>query len=162
MTDLCTTVNSALASYFEKVAAKLHKWVDPLSHEQFWRNPFPYGNDIGHIVLHLTGNLNYYIGAQIAKTGYVRNRDREFTEADRPAKAEVLREFDRVISLVAATIRKQSPEDWPSPYTAERSDSHDRFAIVLDCAAHADHHVGQIINLSRELTREAGTRAASN
>ena len=35
-----------------------------LSEEQFWRNPFPYGNDIGHLVLHLTGNLNYYIGAK--------------------------------------------------------------------------------------------------
>jgi uncharacterized damage-inducible protein DinB len=162
MGDLGATVNSGLAKYFEKVAAKLHKWVDPLSDKQFWRNPFRYGNDIGHLVLHLTGNLNYYIGAQIAKTGYVRNRDREFTETNRPAKSEVLREFDRAISMVAATIRKQSAEDWPAAYAAERSDSHDRFAIALDCAAHADHHVGQIINLSRELTQEPGTRAASS
>jgi hypothetical protein len=35
----------------------------------------------GHLPLHLTGNLNYYIGAQIAATGYVRDRDREFTES---------------------------------------------------------------------------------
>jgi uncharacterized damage-inducible protein DinB len=162
MADLCNTVNSGLASYFEKVAAKLHKWVDPLSDEQFWRNPFAYGNDIGHLVLHLTGNLNYYIGAQIAKTGYVRNRDREFTETKRPAKADMLRELDRAISMVVATIRTQSAEDWAAAYAAERSDSHDRFAIALDCAAHVDHHVGQIINLSRELTQESGTRAASS
>jgi hypothetical protein len=64
--------------------------------------------------------------------------------------------------LVVATIRRQSADDWPADYPAERSIANDRFAIVLDCAAHADHHVGQIINLSRELTREAGTRAASS
>ena len=63
-------------------------------------------------MLHLTGNLNYYIGARIAATGYVRNRDREFTEAARPAKEEVLRNFDRAIELVVDTLRKQSPEDW--------------------------------------------------
>jgi hypothetical protein len=162
MANLCNTVNSGLANYFEKVAAKLRKWVDPLSDEQFWRNPFPYGNDVGHLVLHLTGNLNYYIGAQIAKTGYVRNREREFTETERPAKADVMREFDRAISMVVATVRTQSAEDWAAAYAAERSDSHDRFSIALDCAAHADHHVGQIINLSRELTQESGTRAASS
>lgn len=161
MSDLCTTVNRGLANYFEKVRAKLHQWVDPLSDEQFWRNPFTYGNDIGHLVLHLTGNLNYYIGAQIASTGYVRHRDREFTQPERPTKKDVLREFDRSISLVAAVIRKQSAEDWSADYSAERSIANDRFAIVLDCTAHADHHVGQIINLSRELTHQSSTQAAS-
>jgi hypothetical protein len=162
MPDLCNTVNSGLANYFEKVGAKLHKWVDPLSDEQFWRNPFSYGNDIGHLVLHLTGNLNYYIGAKIAGTGYIRNRDREFTESDRPAKADVLREFDHAILLVADTIRKQSADDWSADYSAERSIANDRFAIALVCAAHADHHVGQIINLSRELTKASGAQAASS
>lgn len=162
MPDLCATVNSGLASYFEKVAAKLHEWVDPLSDAQFWRNPFPYGNDIGHLVLHLTGNLNYYIGAQIAGSGYVRNRDREFTERERPIKSEVLQKFDQAVTLVAATIRKQSAEDWSTAYSAERSTATDRFAIALDCAAHADHHLGQIINLSRELLRESAKRAPSS
>jgi uncharacterized damage-inducible protein DinB len=162
MPDLSSTVNSGLANYFEKVAVKLHQWVDPLSNEQFWRNPYAYGNDIGHLVLHLTGNLNYYIGAQIAGNGYVRDRDREFTEAARPSKEEALRKFDGAIALAAETVRKQSAEEWTADYSAERSTAKDRFSIVLDCAAHADHHVGQIINLSRELTREAESRAASS
>ena len=80
MTDLADTVVSEFASRFENITAKLHKWVDPLSNQQFWRNPYPYGNSIGHLVLHLTGNLRYYIGAQIAGSGYVRDRDREFTD----------------------------------------------------------------------------------
>ena len=160
MTNLADTVASELAAYFEGVAAKVHKWVDPLSTEQFWRNPFSHGNSVGHVLLHLTGNLSYYIGAQIAGTGYIRNRDREFTEADRPDKESVLANFDRAIHMVVDTIHKQSPEDWSKPYSAERSTEKNRFGIVLSCAAHADHHAGQIIYLSRELSAPASRSAA--
>lgn len=153
MADLYNTVNTGLANYFEKVATRIHNWVDPLSEEQVWENPFPYGNDVGHLLLHLTGNLNYYIGAQIARNGYVRDRDREFTDKDRPAKKGVLEAFDRAIAMAAETVRRQMAEDWSAVYSAERSIAKNRFEMVLDCAAHADHHAGQIINLSRELIR---------
>jgi DinB superfamily len=113
MADLNDTVASGLADYFEKVCAKLHKWVEPLSEEQFWTNPFPYGNDVGHLVLHLTGNLNYYIGAQIAKTGYVRDRPREFNDPNPPSKEEALNRFDDAIAMVQQTIRAQSPTIGP-------------------------------------------------
>ena len=158
MNELARTVESELAAYFEKIAAKLHKWVDPLSGQQFWRNPYSYGNSIGHLVLHLSGNLNYYIGAQIAGTGYVRNRDREFTEADRPSKEEVVRKFDDAIKLVVDTIGQQAPENWSAAYSAERSKEKNRFAILLSCAAHADHHLGQIIYLSSELTSQTARK----
>jgi uncharacterized damage-inducible protein DinB len=162
MADLSGRIAGGLANYYEFVAKQLHEWVDPLSSEQFWRNPYPYGNSVGHVVLHLTGNLSYYIGARISETGYVRNRDREFTETQRPPKEQVLGEFDRIITLVVATIRKQSPEDWSADYTAEREpEAKDRFAAFLRCAGHAYHHVGQIIYLSKELARESEPHATS-
>ena len=145
------------------MAESLHKWVDPLSQEQFWRKPYPYGNSVGHLVLHLTGNLSYYIGTRVAETGYVRNRDREFNEPQKLPKQEVLAAFDRAIDMVAATALKQAPADWMAAYSAEREpESKNRFAIFLRCAAHADHHVGQIIYLSKELAREPETRTASS
>ncbi len=153
MPELSDTVTSVLAAYFQKAGTKVHKWVYPLTDHQFWHNPFLQGNDIGHLILHLTGNLNYYIGARIAGTGYVRDRDREFTERDRPTKDEVLASFDRAIALAAETSRKQSAADLAAAYSAERTTSENRFAILLDCAAHADHHAGQIILISRELSR---------
>jgi uncharacterized damage-inducible protein DinB len=162
MSGLSSTVGSGFADYFENVGAKLHKWVDPLAEEQFWKNPFSYGNDIGHLILHLTGNLNYYLGARMAASGYVRDRDREFADTARPSKQQVLQNFDRAITLAAETARQQSAEDWSQKYSAERSTSTNRFAIVLDCAAHADHHVGQIINLSRELMNGRDSRATSS
>ena len=80
MPELSNTVNTGFANYYEKLRVDLHTWVASLTEDQFWKNPFPYGNSVGHLVLHLTGNLNYYIGSQIARTGYERDRPREFAE----------------------------------------------------------------------------------
>src|SRR5580765_9002879 len=104
MSELANTVASEFAAYFENIGTKVHKRVDSLSDQQFWRNPYSYGNSVGHLLLHLTGNLNYYIGAQIAGTGYVRNRDREFTETQHLPKDEVLKRFDGAIEKVLRTI----------------------------------------------------------
>jgi uncharacterized damage-inducible protein DinB len=152
MSALTQIISTAFASEFRLRAANLHSWVDPLSDDQFWQNPYSYGNSVGHLVLHLTGNLSYYIGARIAETGYVRNRDLEFTESRRPAKAEVLHKLDDTIAMVIATIERQGEAGWTLPYAAEREpDAGDRFTAFLRCATHFYHHVGQINYLCREI-----------
>ena len=154
MTAVNETVAVGLAAYYEYIAQHLHKWADPLTNEQFWHNPYPYGNSVGHLVLHMTGNLNYYIGARVAETGYVRDRDREFTDKQPPTKEAALAAFDRTIAMVVATIQKQSAEEWGKAYTAQlEPEAADRFQIFLRSAGHAYHHVGQILYLSRELAR---------
>jgi hypothetical protein len=161
MADLPNTVASDFGWYYEFIAAHVHKWVDPLTQEQFWHNPFTYGNSVGHLTLHLTGNLNYYIGARVAETGYVRDRHREFTEAGKPDKAKVLEAFDQTIAMVVSTARKQKPEDWMAPYSADlEPEAAERFMIFLRCAGHAYPHVGPIIFLSKELTKGAGPQSA--
>src|SRR6516164_2753013 len=162
MRDWAQTVREAYSSEYQMRSADLHKWVDPLSQEQFWKNPYPYGNSVGHLVLHLTGNLSYYIGARVAQNGYVRNRDREFTGDEKLDKRTVLQAFDRTIDMVVATVRAQAPLDWLADYNAEREpEAKNRLAIFLHCAAHAYHHVGQIIYLSRELALEREGKTAS-
>jgi hypothetical protein len=69
MDDFKDTVTSGLANRFSLLATRVHDLAAPLTDEQFWSKPFPFGNSFGHLVLHLTGNLSYYIGAQIAETG---------------------------------------------------------------------------------------------
>lgn len=150
--DLSTSVAAGFARYYEGMIRKrVHELVGPLSDEQLWRRPFPYGNTVGHLLLHVTGNLSYYIGAQIAGTGYVRDRPREFTDSTHRPKAEVLAAFDAAIAMVVATIECQRPEDWLAPYAGAGEQPCDRFTIVLRCAAHAYHHVGQMIYLGKQL-----------
>jgi len=154
MAKLNETIASRLAARYTKLAGVVQDLAGPLSDEQFWSKPFAFGNSFGHLMLHLTGNLNYYIGAQIAATGYVRDRPREFAETARPSKAEVLKKFDEAIEMVVRTIRSQSADDWSKEYSAVGADAQDRFGIVLACATHLHHHIGQMMYLAFELKRK--------
>ncbi|MFZ0808883.1 MAG: DinB family protein, partial [Candidatus Sulfotelmatobacter sp.] len=98
MSTVNETLSAVLSDRYALNAARVHELAAPLTDAQFWRKPFPYGNSFGHLVLHLTGNLNYYIGAQIAKTGYVRDRPREFNDPNPPSKDEALKRFDAAVS----------------------------------------------------------------
>lgn len=161
MADLATTIAGDFASYYEYIREQIHKWVEPLSQEQFWQNPYGYGNSAGHLILHLTGNLNYYIGARVADTGYVRHRDLEFSEPVKLRKEDVLRNFDETIAMVVKTARKQEPEGWLAPYSGEiEPEAQERFMIFLRCAGHAYHHVGQLVFLNKEFAKQSAARSA--
>jgi uncharacterized damage-inducible protein DinB len=163
MPDLASVASETFASYYEEVRDQVHELVAPLSTEQLWRKPYPYGNSVGHLLLHLTGNLSHYIGARIAGTGYVRNRPLEFTDTARRPKEEVLAGFDRAIDMVVATIKKQSPADWVTPYSDPTiPDDQNRFSVIQRMAAHAYHHVGQMIYLAKELARIEQANRAGN
>src|ERR1700722_4171285 len=126
MADLNSTIAAGLTTRYKKLAGVIHELGTPLSNEQFWAKPFAFGNSFGHLVLHLTGNLNYYIGAQIAGTGYVRNRPAEFADSSPPSKAEVLKPFDQAIAVVVRTIQAQSPQDWSSAYSGAGANATNR------------------------------------
>ena len=150
---LSALIARSLTAEYARVKARVHALVDPLSQEQLWRRHFPYGNSVGHLLLHLTGNLSYYIGAQVAGTGYVRDRPKEFADESRREKGDVLRDFDRAVDMVLATVAAQREADWHAPYSGTGTTESDRLAIFLHCVTHADHHAGQMIYLAKELTR---------
>ena len=155
MADLQLTIASGLTARYTKLAGVVRDLAAPLSEEQFWSKPFSFGNSLGHLVLHVTGNLNYFIGAQIAETGYVRDRPREFSEAARPSKSEVMKTFDETIAMVERTIQAQSADDWSAAYSGTGTDARDRFEIVMLCATHLHHHIGQMIYLGFELNQKS-------
>jgi hypothetical protein len=81
----------------------------------------------------------------------VRDRPREFNEASRPPKEEVLKRFDDAVEMVVRTIRGQSAENWSEAYSGTGADAKTRFEIVLQCATHLHHHIGQMVYLGFEL-----------
>lgn len=150
--ELSGVVGQGLSSQYERVRRKVHDLVAPLSDDQLWRRPYPYGNSVGHLILHLTGNLRYYIGTQIAGTGYVRDRPKEFADPSRRPGEDILRDFDGAVDMVLATLAAQRESDWRASYGAVGAEGvSDRLTMFVRCAAHADHHAGQIIYLCRQL-----------
>ncbi len=152
MNTVCSAIARDLVRYYQEARQKIHGLLEPLSDEQIWARPYPYGNSIGNLLLHLIGNLSYYIGAEIGGTGYVRNRPLEFNDPARYPKLLVLQSFDAAIAVVVATLQQQTEADWGSAYTAKgMEDAGDRFTAFLRCAGHLHHHTGQIMYLSKQL-----------
>ena len=150
MSALAQTVQDEMSRYFEHLGSRVEKALRSLPHDKVYIKPFTYGNSVGHLVLHLTGNLNHYIGAKIAGTGYVRDRPREFNETTPPPPDEALRRFQEAVKMVVKTLRSQSDADLQLPVEYEQP-IQTRFGMFLVCAAHLNNHIGQMAYLVQAL-----------
>ncbi len=150
MDNLSVIISAGFTRSFQDFNRRVRALSEDLAEEQFWARPFPYGNSFGHLVLHITGNLNYYIGAQLSSTGYIRDRELEFTDRTPPSKEEALQRLDEAVAMVIASLERQTDEDWAKDYGAIGVDEQDRFSIYLRCAVHFHHHIGQMIYLQKQ------------
>ncbi|MGC8639549.1 MAG: DinB family protein [Isosphaeraceae bacterium] len=148
--DFARLTREEFARYFEHMAQRVDRMVRSAPAEWLWRKPFPFGNSIGHLVLHLTGNLNHYIGATIAGSGYVREREKEFTDPAHPPVDELLGKFHEAVAMVVRTL--QSLDDQGFAVGVEHNlPIHSRLGLFLVCAAHMNNHIGQMSYLVQAL-----------
>jgi uncharacterized damage-inducible protein DinB len=141
--ELAQVVDNEFIRYFRHLADRVDRHVHSIPREKLWLKPFPFGNSVGHLLLHLTGNLNHYIGAVIAGTGYVRDRPHEFTDAEEYPAEEVLARFHEAIDLVERTLRSLDAEGLMVP-VSENHPIATRFGLLLVCLAHLNNHIGQM------------------
>ena len=154
MNDLSNAVINSLIHNYQDFGQRVNALAKPLTEEQFWIKPYEYGNSFGNLVLHLTGNLNYYIGSQIAHTEYIRDRELEFSASYIGQKDRVIKDLNDAVEMVIGTLQKQNVSDWIQPYSATGVDDvKDRLSIFVRCAVHFHHHIGQMIYLVKELTK---------
>jgi uncharacterized damage-inducible protein DinB len=145
--QLAEAVRIGLIEELEALRNGVRELAAPLEQREFWAKPVDPGNSVGHLVLHLTGNLNYFIGAQLGGTGYVRNREREFTETQVPSKEAALAGLDDAVATFRRVVGGLSEQRLLAPHPEAR------FGSVLDALihllAHFALHRGQISYLAR-------------
>ncbi|HSA56795.1 MAG TPA: DUF664 domain-containing protein [Gemmatimonadaceae bacterium] len=113
-------------------------------------------NTAGTLALHAAGNLQHFVGAVLGQTGYVRNRDAEFSRRDVP-RAELLRELGtaiEVVERVLVALSESALEGWYPLPVANRRVRTDEFLVHL--AAHLAYHVGQADYHRRAVTGDKG------
>src|SRR5262245_66143019 len=108
--ELVEAVKAALTAELGTLRDAVKTLAEPLSEEQFWKKPIEPGNSFGHLVLHLTGNLSHFAGARLGGTGYVRDREREFTETQVPTKAEALARLDEAVATFRRVVQELPAE----------------------------------------------------
>jgi uncharacterized damage-inducible protein DinB len=151
MPDFRAAVADEMVRYLEHLAGRVERAVHAVPREKIYLKPFPFGNSIGHLVLHLAGNLNHYIGAGIANTGYVRDRPKEFTDPNPPPPEEALQRFRDAVSMVAKTIRGLDDAGWLAPNQKKEHPITTHFGLILVCVSHINNHIGQMAYLVKQL-----------
>lgn len=145
--ELAELAKKGLIDELSTLHRAIMEQVEPLNDGQLWFKPITPGNSIGHLILHLTGNLNHYVGAQLGGSHYVRDREREFTEHNPPSKDQLLAQFAEVKELFQSVVSRLSAEKLVSPHPETR------FGTVLEAlvhlVAHFALHRGQISYLFR-------------
>ncbi|MEO5562506.1 MAG: DUF1572 family protein [Chitinophagaceae bacterium] len=107
-------------------------------------------NSGGNLCLHLVGNLNTYIGGELGKTGYIRNRDLEFSLKG-ISRAELLEKIEQTIIVVQNALDKMTAEKLQQEYPLLVFEKKTTIEFLLtSLLSHLSYHLGQI-NYHRRL-----------
>jgi uncharacterized damage-inducible protein DinB len=107
-------------------------------------------NSAGNLCLHLCGNLQHFIGAILGNSGYIRNRDAEFSRKDVPI-SELVAEIE-LTTIAVETALKNLPEGilektYPiNVFSYEMTTGY----FLVHLTTHLNYHLGQI-NYHRRL-----------
>ncbi|MGZ8549614.1 MAG: DUF1572 family protein [Chitinophagaceae bacterium] len=144
-------LTQTLKTLFRKELEKLKREIELYQEEtKLWIVKKAITNSGGNLCLHLIGNLNTYIGKELGHTGYIRNRDLEFSQKGVP-RDELLKKIDetaRIVEQVLDTITdRQLEEEYPVIVFAEKMTTG---FFLIHLLAHLSYHLGQI-NYHRRL-----------
>jgi uncharacterized damage-inducible protein DinB len=118
--------------------------------ENLWKVEGRIANSAGNLCLHLVGNLNTYIGKEIGKTDYIRNREMEFSLKN-VSREELLNKIDDTIKVVNKSLDNLDDstlaKEYPLLVFEERTSTE---YLLVHLSTHLTYHLGQI-NYHRRL-----------
>jgi hypothetical protein len=144
-----TTLNNTLAGFYERDIRKLIDEINQFKNEEnLWRTQGSIRNAAGNLALHIIGGSNYLFGTILAKTGYVRNRDLEFTLKG-VARTEIIAQLEALIPLIKSTLLSI---DMDAEYPILFDDAkHANNYVLTQLALHLNYHLGQVNYIRRIL-----------
>ncbi len=107
-------------------------------------------NSAGNLCLHLIGNLNTYIGAELGKSNYIRHRELEFSLKNIP-RQELILNIENTKNVVLNALSNLNDDNLNNEYPLlvfEQKTTLGYFLIHL--TTHLTYHLGQI-NYHRRL-----------
>ncbi len=129
----------------------LKKEMDAFTNDgKIWETTTGVGNSAGNLCLHLTGNVNHFIGATLGNTGFVRNREAEFNTKGLE-KAALLKQIDEAMVMLGNVIPAISQEKLKEEYPFDFAGKENTEYYLLFFIAHFHYHLGQINYLRRIL-----------
>lgn len=115
-----------------------------------WKAQAAIANPAGNLCLHLVGNLNAFVGAVFGDTGYVRDREGEFSRRDIPRET-LLSMIEQARQMLPNALDRVSPSQLEATYPIRvfQQETSTEYMLV-HLAAHLAYHLGQV-NYHRRL-----------
>ncbi|MEP7167843.1 MAG: DUF1572 family protein [Bacteroidota bacterium] len=138
-------LKETLIEIFERDLLQLKKEIESYTDEKkLWMIKEGISNSAGNLSLHLIGNLNHFIGATLSNTGYLRNRENEFSLKNIPKK-DLIEDIDKTIEVVKTSLNNLSEKDFEKNFPLEK---HGKIVttdfMLLHLVTHFNYHLGQI------------------
>ena len=137
---------------YDRDLDRLKKEIEFFNDEiNLWRTIGNVKNSAGNLCLHLVGNLNTYIGKNIGHSGYIRDRDAEFSLKNVP-KEKLVQEVVKTKEIVLSTLQNMTEDELKQNHVEKVFDYEMTNAFFLiHLAAHLSYHLGQINYIRRIL-----------
>ena len=140
----------SLSTFFERDLDKIITEISLFENENdIWKIKEGILNSAGNLALHIIGNLNHFIGTTLGNTGYVRNRDEEFSLKDIPRET-LIADINDLKETVKNTLSKLSSSDLQNDFPIKiRDEVFSTQNMLVFLLAHLNYHLGQINYLRR-------------
>jgi hypothetical protein len=140
-----------LAELYERDLLKLKDEIEKFKDESnIWKNTEGVINPAGTLVLHLLGNLNYTIGTMMGGTGYVRNREQEFSLTG-VSREKLISEIENTIAVVKTSLQGIDHAKLDETYKLEMFGVKSTAFYLTSFYGHFNYHLGQVNYLRRIL-----------
>lgn len=145
-------------SFLENISKIILRDLDVLEKEialypttdSIWMVKGEIKNSAGNLALHLCGNLQHFICAVLGNSGYIRDREKEFSLKNISAKDLVL-EIIKTKEAIKNSFPKIDPASLEKEYPEKVfTDSMTTQYFLIHLSAHLGYHLGQV-NYHRRL-----------
>jgi uncharacterized damage-inducible protein DinB len=121
------------------------------SEENIWKTVPGISNSAGNLCLHLIGNLNHFIGATLVNTGYVRNRELEFSSKN-ISRATLIKDLQSTIDLLNTSLPSINEEELNADFPLQLNNTtYSTNQMLHHLLSHLSYHLGQVNYLRRFL-----------
>ena len=152
-------LQTLIARELDALAREVRLYPDD---ESPWKVVLGCPNSGGNLTLHLVGNLRHFIGARLGKTGYVRDRDAEFSTRGGISRDGLLRLIDDARTEVRSTLASLDAAVLNQLHLAPADRQIETGLWLMHLAVHLGYHLGQIDYHRRAVTgNSAGVDALS-
>jgi hypothetical protein len=125
-----------------------------------WQTRAGISNAAGNLALHLEGNLREFVGRQLGRNEFVRDRPREFSDSG-IEKAELLKRLSAVRDEIPLVIAGLSDDDLAADYPVIYGGmTLPTRQMLIHLEGHLSYHLGQIDYLRRLLTGDGAISLA--